>query len=67
MSAWFRYERRFGRWCPVVYHEGKPGVPKGEEEMFTAAVHVPADCINARGEPMFGRLQAKFPPPKSAV
>lgn len=63
MSAWFRYERHFGRWCPVVYHDEKPRVPKGEEDMFTGAVEVPDDCLSTSGEPMFGRLQAKFPAP----
>lgn len=63
MSAWFRYERHLGRWCPVVYHDGRPRAPKGEEELFSVAVEVPADCLDTRGEPMLGRLQARFPPP----
>lgn len=65
MSAWFRYERNLGRWCPVVYHDGKPDVRKGDEDRVTGAIEVPADCLNTNGEPMFGRLQAKFPPPVS--
>lgn len=60
---WFRYERNNGRWSPVVYHQEKPRVPKGEEDRFTHVVPVPADCLDTNGNPMFGRLQAKFPAP----
>jgi hypothetical protein len=63
MTAYFRYERNLGRWCPVVYHDGRQSIPKGEEERFTTAVGVPTDCLDTSGEPMFGRLQAKFPAP----
>jgi hypothetical protein len=63
MTAYFRYERNHGRWCPVVYHDEKPKVPKGEEERFTSAVAVPTDCLDSSGDPMFGRLQAIFPAP----
>lgn len=60
MSEWFRYERDFAsRWCPVVFHDGKPK----PSDRATAAIEVPADCLASDGSPMFGRLQAIFPPP----
>lgn len=60
---WFRYERSFCcRWCPVVIYGDKPGIPK--DGSATAAIEVPPDCLDTSGEPLFGRLQAKFPPPK---
>lgn len=65
--SWFRYERSMGRWCPVVIYGDRPTTPKGEEQRFTAAVHVPPDCLDSSGEPMFGRLQAIFPAPVEAV
>lgn len=65
--SWFRYERHAGRWCPVVYHDTKPNIPKGEEDRFTGAIEVPTDCLSTSGEPMFGRLQAKFPAPTSTT
>ena len=63
MTKWFRWERTNGRWCPAVYNVEKPRVPKGEEDRYSTAVPVPADCLDTSGDPMFGRLQAKFPPP----
>lgn len=65
--SWFRYERTNGRWCPVVIYGDKPRTPKGEEERFTIAVPVPADCLGTDGAPMFGRLQAVFPAPVEKV
>lgn len=60
---WFLYERDFARrWVPVVYHGDKPNPRK--DGSATGAIEVPPDCIGPDGQPMFGRLQAKFPPPK---
>jgi hypothetical protein len=63
---WFRYERNFARqWNPVVYHDERPKIPGGHEDQYTVAAAVPQECIGSSGEPMFGRLQAMFPPPAS--
>jgi hypothetical protein len=66
MTHWFCYERSVGRWAPVVYHGQKPRpekVAEGDEPSRTTLIPVPADCLDTSGDPMFGRLQERFPPP----
>lgn len=63
---WFCWERNVGRWAPVAYHSEKPRLEKvadGDEPTRTALQPVPDDCLDTHGNPMFGRLQAKFPAP----
>lgn len=66
---WFCYEKSISGWSPVVYHLNKPN--SGESKSLNGSLvkrsqiwEVPEDCKDTSGEPMFGRLQVKFPKPK---
>jgi hypothetical protein len=65
VTAWHRYERSLGRWCQVGIN--KPRIPKGEEDRFTVAIPVPAECMGADGQLMFGALPRAFPAPVEKV
>lgn len=68
MKAWFRYERDFAqRWCPVVlYDDARPARKPFDDGRVTDMIEVPASCLASDGSPMFGRLQAIYPPPRNA-
>ena len=62
---WFRWQRHAVGWCVEAHHIERPK----DEEGYTSAVEVPADCIADDGKdklPMFGKLQARFPAPNEA-
>ncbi len=63
---YFVYEKDFSsRWIPAVYYE-KPE-KRMEYNIERSPIHeVPEDCIIS-GEPAFGKLQAKFPPPQEKI
>ena len=58
-KMYFCYERNAYGWSPVVYHRDKP-TSKVER---TPLRELTEEHIDSSGEPMFGRLQAIFPPP----
>lgn len=60
---WFRWEHHAVGWCSEVQHLERPK----DSERYTPAVEVPPDCIGEDGEPMFGRLEARFPKPVEAM
>jgi hypothetical protein len=64
-QAWFRYEgSQAGAWVPVVIYGRKPTHDQREGYRITGAEAVPPEGLAADGSPMFGKLQALFPPPE---
>lgn len=64
-KAWFVYEKSMsGIWGPAVIYGDQPKRLRHEEHMMTNPIEVPLDCLSSDGSPMFGRLQAIYPPPQ---
>lgn len=72
MTFYFCYEKQpSGGWAPVVYHGEAPKTEKvsGDDKTRRSTVWpVPPDCLGSTdGQPLWGRLQAKFPAPKDEI
>ncbi len=59
-----RWEHSPIGWTQVVYHGRDPVMSKVDA---TPAEEVPADCIDACGEPIFGKLRERFPKPEARL
>lgn len=64
MTIFFCYELSHNGWNAVAYHGEKPRKNENSLKVERSSFYeVPDDCIGANGEPMFGKLQTRFPSP----
>lgn len=63
-AAFFVYELDFAcRWCPAVYWDEKPRIARDQAYRYSTFWPVTTEDRDSFGEPRYGRLRAKYPPP----